>query len=63
MGRETFGYENLLRAVNEMQATLLVCDRNHNVVFHNDQVCSALNIPESELYGANLDTLAERGTS
>lgn len=61
MGREVFGYENLLRAVNEMQATLLVCDRNRNVVFHNDRVCSALNIPEKELFGANLDELAERG--
>lgn len=61
MGREVFGYENLLRAVNEMQATLLVCDRNRNVVFHNDRVCSALNIPEKELFGANLDALAERG--
>ena len=61
MGRENFGYENLLRAVNEMEATLLICDRNRQVVFHNDKVCTALNIPKEELFGANLDDLAQRG--
>ena len=45
MRREEFGLENLVKALNHMKGTLLICDRNRNVVYYNDVVCSALDIP------------------
>lgn len=59
MGRESFGYGNLIKVVDNMPATLLICDRNRRVVYHNSVVCTALNIPEEKLYGATLDDLIE----
>lgn len=61
MRREEFGLENLVKALNHMKGTLLICDRNRNVVYYNDVVCSALDIPEERLSGANLMGLAEEG--
>lgn len=61
MRREEFGYENLMKALNHMKGTLLVCDRNRNVVYYNDVVCTALAIPEERLNGANLMSLVEDG--
>lgn len=39
----------------------MICDRDRNVVYYNDVVCSALNIPAERLDGANLMDLAEEG--
>ena len=61
MRREEFGLENLVKALNHMKGTILICDRNRNVVYYNDVVCSALDIPEERLSGANLMGLAEEG--
>jgi transcriptional regulator with PAS, ATPase and Fis domain len=58
---EEFGFENLRKALNHMKGTLLICDRDRNVVYYNDVVCSALNIPAERLDGANLMDLAEEG--
>lgn len=61
MQREEFGYENLMRSLNHMQGTLLICDKDRNVVYYNDVVCWALNIPEERLRGANLMDLDREG--
>jgi transcriptional regulator with PAS, ATPase and Fis domain len=61
MRREEFGLENLVKALNHMKGTLLICDRNRNGVYYTDVVCSALDIPEERLSGANLMGLAEEG--
>ena len=34
MRREEFGLENLVKALNHMKGTLLICDRNRNVVYY-----------------------------
>ena len=61
MRREEFGYKKLMTALNHMQGTLLICDRNRDVVYYNDVVCWALNIPEERLRGANLMDLEREG--
>jgi transcriptional regulator with PAS, ATPase and Fis domain len=58
--RENFEYKNLIHAINHMNGTLLICDRNRNVVFYNDMVMKALAIPEELLSGANLMDLADK---
>ena len=61
MEREEFGFDNLIWALDHMEGTLLVCDKNRNVVFYNNVVCSALNIPEERLSGANIMDLEREG--
>lgn len=61
MRREEFGYESLTYAVDHMKATLLVCDRNRNVVYYNDYVCTALKLPKDVLENANLNDLVAEG--
>ncbi|MDR1798078.1 MAG: sigma 54-interacting transcriptional regulator [Clostridiales Family XIII bacterium] len=60
MEGNTVGYEKLVDAINHMNGTLLICNKDRKVVFYNRQVLDALAIPEEILAGANLQELAEK---
>lgn len=61
MLRRELEHENLIQALNHMKATLLVCDRNRDIVYYNDYVCTTLALPPELLDEANLDTLCAEG--
>lgn len=61
MPREEIGYQKLVEALNHARSTLLICDRDRKVIYYNDEVCSALNIPEERLKDANLRDLTAEG--
>ena len=61
MEREEIGYEKLMDALDHMKGALLICNRDREVIYYNDVVCQALDIPEQRLKHANMDDLAAEG--
>ena len=51
----------LLKALDYAKGTILICDKDKNVIFYNKVVQEALCIPENQLENSNLNTLEQKG--
>lgn len=61
MSRPKIDYYVLLKALDNAKGTLLICDKDKNVIFYNKVVQEALCIPENQLDSTNLNALEQKG--
>ena len=61
MNHSGIGFNVLLKALDYAKGTILICDKNKNVIYYNKVVTEALCIPEDQLKNSNLNTLEQKG--